>query len=352
MEGKQQRERPQGDEALAQADHLGVAELHGEEAAKRPACGDAQEEQPRVARRRLRRDAPVEMQVAAAPQDGGLLQGAVAEKGDHDLPGPGDAENLGEGEGGGAALPAARAPADPPQGQADHKDGGEGDLEQGDAAVAHVPPGPGGQGQPHDIGPHGRPQPPHAVQPAHVAAGVVQGHVVVQRRVHAARPQAVGDCPQAQPPEGPAGGEAEQGGGGQPHAGGGDPPGAQPFGEPVALQAGHHRAHGDDDGDRPGPGGGHAQVGVHHRPGRAQQGIGQAQADEGEVDDGQKQVYHMQVPPFALDMIIPAGGENIYGQNRQIPLRISRICRAQRRPRQDGRFSAQKSWPPPLDKSG
>ena len=78
-QGQQQDEYAQGDDALAQPDHLGVAELHGEEAAQRPARGDAEEEQPRVARRRLRRDAPVKMQVAAAPQDGGLLQGAVAE---------------------------------------------------------------------------------------------------------------------------------------------------------------------------------------------------------------------------------------------------------------------------------
>ena len=120
----------------------------------------------------------------------------------------------------------------------------------------------------------------------------MQGHVVVQRRVHGPGPQAVGRRPEAQLPKRAAEGEAQEGQGRQPHAGGGDPPRPETAGKAAGLQAGDHGAQGDNHGNDACRGHGYAQPGVHRGPGRAQQGVGQAQADKREVDDREKQVDH------------------------------------------------------------
>ena len=121
---------------------------------------------------------------------------------------------------------------------------------------------------------------------------IVECHVVVQRGVHAAGAQAVGDGPEAQHPEGATDGEAKQrqcrGG----DTDGRDLPGAQLPGDPVALEAGDDGAQGDDHGDGPGIGDRHAQLRIHAGPGRAQQGIRQAEADKGQIDDDQQKMNH------------------------------------------------------------
>ena len=114
-----------------------------------------------------------------------------------------------------------------------------------------------------------------------MAAGVVDGHIVVQGRVHAARTQTVGDCDEAQQPEITGKGEAEQCHSGEGDADGGDSACAETAGDAVAVQTGSDGAAGDDKGYDAHPGDVGAQVDVHHGPGGAQQRVGQAQADKG-----------------------------------------------------------------------
>ena len=130
------------------------------------------------------------------------------------------------------------------------------------------------------------------MEPAHVPGGVVKGHIVVESGVHAPRPQPVGHRPQTQLPEGGTHRKAPQRHGGGAHAEGGDPPRAQGPGEPVALKAGKHCPQGDDHGHRPGVGYRPVKLGIHRGPGRPQQGVGQAQGDKREINDGQKQMKH------------------------------------------------------------
>ena len=92
------------------------------------------------------------------------------------------------------------------------QDGREDDLQDADIPVAGVPGGAAGEYKAHDVGACGGSHTPHAVEPAHVCAGVVESYIVVEGGVHAARTQAVGNGPQAQKDEGVAEGEAEQGG--------------------------------------------------------------------------------------------------------------------------------------------
>ncbi len=96
--------------------------------------------------------------------------------------------------------------------------------------------------QAHDHGADGSAHAPHTVQPAHVAAFVMQGNVVVQGRIHAACAQAVGDSPQAEHPELSGDRESEQRGSGHAHTEGGHFARAQCPGEPVAVQAGNDGA--------------------------------------------------------------------------------------------------------------
>lgn len=179
-----------------------------------------------------------------------------------------------------------------PQGQAAKKHGSQCDLEQGDVPVAAVPAQPAGKRRAHHHRADGSAHAPHTVQPAHVAALVMQGDVVVQGGIYAARAQAVGHSPQAEHPE-PAGDrETEQCRSGHAHAEGGHFARAQRPGEPVAVQAGSDGAQRDDHGQDACVGEGNAQQGVHGGPCRPQQGIRQAKADKGQVNNRQQKLCH------------------------------------------------------------
>ena len=114
----------------------------------------------------------------------------------------------------------------------------------------------------------------------------MQGDVVVQRGVNAARTQAVRNGPQAKLPERRAGRKAEQRRRRHAHADGRDLAGAKARREGVAGKAGNDRAGGDDHGHAARPGQACAQALVHAGPGRAQQGIRQTQADKGQINYG------------------------------------------------------------------
>ena len=153
-------------------------------------------------------------------------------------------------------------------------------MNEADDPVAHVPPGAGGKGGPHDIGAYGCTDAPHTVEPTHMAAGKMEGHIVVEGRVYAPGAQAVGNGPEAQGPKGMADGEAEECRRRHANADGRHPSSSQPPGQTVALQAGNHGAHGDDTEDHSGIGNRNAEVRIHGGPGRPQQGVRQAQTDK------------------------------------------------------------------------
>ena len=283
--GQQHGRRTQADDGTAHADEALVVKFQGQEAVQGPATGDAQEEHAGEEGRRLGGHALVDAEIGAGPQGRRLLQGAVTEKRDHDLLRAGNFDHLGQGDRLGGLLPRLGSPVLPqPQSQEQHRR--QDDLQNAHDPVAAGPMTAAGEHPAHDVGTHGRAHAPHAVQPAHMAAGIVEGHIVVQTGIHAACAQAIGDGPQQKHPVAPAGGEAEQGGGSHGHGEGRDLTGAEAVGQPVAEQAGDDGAEGDDHGHRTGVGDAHPKLGIHGGPCRAQKAVGQPQGDEGQIDDG------------------------------------------------------------------
>ena len=122
---------------------------------------------------------------------------------------------------------------------------------------------------------------------AHVTAGIVQRHIVIQAGIDTACAQAVGDRPQAKHPIRIARCKAKQGHRRHAHAEHRDTAGPQPEGQPVAEQAGNHGSAGDDGKQNACIGHGDRQLRVNGGPCSTQQTIGKAEADEGKIDDGQ-----------------------------------------------------------------
>ena len=115
----------------------------------------------------------------------------------------------------------------------------------------------------------------------------MQGDIVIERCVHTARAQPVGDRPQAQRPEAVTDGEAEQRRRRDTHADRRDHAGAEFSGQAVALQAGDDRPQRNDHGNDAGVGHRHLKFGVNFRPRRAEQRVRQSEADERKVDQRQ-----------------------------------------------------------------
>ena len=71
------------------------------------------------------------------------------------------------------------------------------------------------------------------MEPAHMAAGVVQRHIIVQTGIHTACTQAIGNCPEAKHPERMADGKSQKRNRSHGYANCSDPPGAQLIGQTV-----------------------------------------------------------------------------------------------------------------------
>ena len=232
------------------------------------------------------RNSLIQGKIRAGPQGGALLQCAVAEEGDHDLLCAGDGDDLLQGQRPGR-TPFLGLGASLPQGQTQQQHCGQRQLDEAHRAVAAAPVAAAREDGTHDVGSHGGSDAPHTVQPAHVTAGVVQCHIVIQAGIDAASSQTVGDRPQAEHRVRMAGGKAKQGRRRYAHADGRDPAGPQPEGQPVAEQAGNHGAAGDDGEQNARMGYRHGQLRVNGGPCSTQQSVGKAEADEGKIDDGQ-----------------------------------------------------------------
>ena len=116
-----------------------------------------------------------------------------------------------------------------------------------------------------------------------MGGGVVQGHVVVQGRVNGACAQAQGDGAENQPGEAARAGEPKQSQGGEGRADGGHLVGAKAANHPGAEDAGNHRAAGDSHRDKTAKGDRQGELPIDGGPGRAEQGIGDAQATRSKV---------------------------------------------------------------------
>ena len=273
----------QSDDRRAHADEGLVVKFHRQEAVDAPADGHAQEEQAGEKRRRRPLHAPAQGQVGAGPKARRLLQAAVAEEGHQDLLRAGDGNDLLQRH----RLGRFRlGPAILPQSERQKEDRRQNDLQNAHDPVAPGPVISAGQHPAHDVRTDGRAHAPHAVEPAHVAAGIVEGHIVIQAGVHAACAQAVGDGPEDQHPVFPADAEAEQRAGGHGHGESRDLSGTEPPGQPVAEQARDDGPQRHGHGHRTGIGHRHHKLRIHTGPGRAQQPVRQAQGDEGQVNDG------------------------------------------------------------------
>ena len=210
------------------------------------------------------------MQIAAGPESGSLLQGAVAEKGDKNFFGSGNAEDLFQGKGPGCRLlsPAHHGPWSLfPQRQAEDQNQGQKELENRNDPVAGVPAHASGQGKSHDIRSSGGANAPHAVEPAHMPAFVMERYIVVQRGVHASGSQTVGNGPQAEHPERGTDRKTKEGRGSDPYADCRHLSRSQLPGKPVALQAGDNGTQGNNHGQDPRIGDRHLKLRIDRRPG-------------------------------------------------------------------------------------
>ena len=284
-EGQQDQHNTHGIQKLSHADHLLIVEFHRQKAAEKPSDCDAYVKQARPAGGGHCVQTAGQGAVTGGPHTGDPLDTAVKRKTEHYLRHTGDFQQFGNrAMFRGKLLPCSGVGRGLPQRQAEQQQRRQHKLQNGHYAVA-VLPGTARQRPAHDDRAARRADAPHAVQPAHVAAFVVQGHIIVQRGVHTAGAQAIRHSPQAKLPELRAGRKPKQR-----HGGGGDaercdPAGAELIVEPVAGQAGHDGPDGDDHGHAARPGHARAELRIHAGPRRAQQRVRQAQADERQIDD-------------------------------------------------------------------
>ena len=203
---KRQKKRryPNRNDPLPHTNHLGIIEFQGQETAQRPSHGDADKEKTGKTGGGLRRDSPVQHQITAGPQTGGLLQRTVAEKRDQNLFYAGDPENLFQGQyfcRDCFPLLGIRTRFRFPEREAQQNNDRQHHLHHTDDPIPRLPPGTGRKRCAHDVRPDRGSDPPHTMEPAHVAAGKMERHIVVECRIHASSPKSIRDCPQAHGPE-------------------------------------------------------------------------------------------------------------------------------------------------------
>lgn len=137
---------------------------------------------------------------------------------------------------------------------------------------------------------------PEAVQPAHVLGLIVQGDVVIERRVYRARSEPVRHGENNNHPEAARKREAEQRKNGQKYAEHRDYPRPEPSVQPVGHQTRSYRSAGYDHGDDAHIRNRHSELKMHDRPARAEKRIGQPEADKGKIDKCKQKRIHSGSP--------------------------------------------------------
>lgn len=184
---------------------------------------------------------------------------------------------------------------DLPHGQGHEQENRYHELQRADYAAAAVP-GLVCQRIAHDKRADYRPDAPEAVQPAHVLGLVVQGDVVIERRVYRARAETVGHGKNKEQPKPVRKREAEQRKNGQKYAEHRDYPRPEPSVQPVGHQTRSYRAAGYDHGDDAHIRNRHSELEVHDGPARAEKRIGQSEADKGKIDKCKQKRIHFGSP--------------------------------------------------------
>ena len=153
-----------------------------------------------------------------------------------------------------------------PQRQAQHQDDGQHHLQDRDVPIAPRPALALRERIAHDVGADRCADAPHAVQPAHMPAFVVNGYVVIERRIHSARAKAVWYGDGQQHPVIRGNGEPGQGRRSQRHRNGGDLACPEFQCHSVRKQCRDDREHGNHRGDAAGPRHRHVQILAHGGP--------------------------------------------------------------------------------------
>ena len=290
-DGEQDEHDARGHERLAEPNHGLVVKAQGEKAARRPACGDAEVEEGRPTGRLAGGDAAGKRAVARRPHAAARLERAVAEEADEHLAHAGKPQKLApRGRREGLAVLAGMGGCFRPELAARGNEPDDDKLDDADGEKAQVPGAPREAGG-HDERPRARSDAPHAVEPAHVARGVVNRDVRVECGVDGARPEAVGNCPEADLPERAHGREAHKSQCGECDASDDGPKDAETLDQAHGEKARDDGTRADDERDDALPRHACPELDVHGRPGGADGRVGKAEAHEGDVDDGEKQAH-------------------------------------------------------------
>ena len=128
---------------------------------------------------------------------------------------------------------------------------------------------------------------------------IVFGHVGVEGRIDRPGTEAVWHRPETELPKLARKREAGKTRRREKHARRGHAPRAEPLDHAYRHKARRDRSGRNDHRHRTDPGNPRAERRRHERPGGSERGVGQAEADEGQVDDGQKSYGHGTSPSFS-----------------------------------------------------
>lgn len=221
--------------------HPAVAELIRDKAAYEPPDGDAYIKQRRECSRALCGYALYFNEICARPLHGGRFCCAVGKKACEQKRHSLYFQRADESDA--LFLRLVRRLVDFPHRQGHEQEYRYRELYRADYAAAAVP-GLVCQRIAHDKRADYRPDAPEAVQPAHVLGLIVQGDVVIERRVYRARSEPVRHGENNNHPEAARKREAEQRKNGQKYAEHRDYPSAELSVEPIRHQARHNRSAG------------------------------------------------------------------------------------------------------------
>lgn len=135
------------------------------------------------------------------------------------------------------------------------------------------------------------------MQPVHVPRLEVFCGVIVERRIDGARAEPVGNRQKAELPESSRKGERKHRKRRQKNAQRGDERRADPRHELIGKERRDNGGKRDDEADDARGREGSAQLRVHDGPGGTEEGIGQPERDECEIDDGNKKACHVGSAP-------------------------------------------------------
>lgn len=273
--------------------HPAVAELIRDKAAYEPPDGDTYIKQRRECCRALCGYALDFNEICARPLHGGRFCGAVGKKACEQKRHSLYFQCADESDA--LFLRLFSRLVDLPHGQGHEQENRYHELQRADYAAAAVP-GLVCQRIAHDKRADYRSDAPEAVQPAHVLGLIVQGDVVIERRVYRARSEPVRHGENNNHPEAARKREAEQRKNGQKYAEHRDYPRPEPSVQPVGHQTRSYRSAGYDHGDDAHIRNRHSELKMHDRPARAEKRIGQPEADKGKIDKCKQKRIHSGSP--------------------------------------------------------